>query len=274
MWLLSKNKGALAGAVVFCLLVLVAAGAPLISPFDPGDIQPGRRLLPPGGEHVFGTDGFGRDILSRVIFGTRISLAVGGSVVVVTTALGIILGLLAGYYRKLDNILMRVLDGLMAFPAIILQIAIMAALGARLSNVIMALSIVYAPRMARVVRSAVLVQREQQYVEAARAIGASDLRINLLHILPNCIAPVIVQATMIFAYSILAEASLSFLGVGVPPEIPSWGATLNEGRVFMWRAPWVSIFPGLAITLCVLSLNMFGDGLRDILDPKIRKKKN
>ncbi|MEW6660999.1 MAG: ABC transporter permease [Bacillota bacterium] len=272
--LLGKNKGALAGAIMFTLLLLLALAAPLISPFDPGDIQPERRLTPPGGEHLFGTDGFGRDILSRILYGARISLFVGSSTVAITTIAGVILGLVAGYYRRLDNIMMRVLDGLMAFPAIILQIAIMAALGARLSNVILALAIVYAPRMARVVRSAVLVQREQQYVEAARSIGASDLRIAMVHILPNCIAPVIVQSTMIFAYSILAEASLSFLGVGVPPEIPSWGTTLNEGRVLMWRAPWISIFPGMAITLCVLALNMLGDGLRDILDPKIRKKKN
>jgi peptide/nickel transport system permease protein len=272
--LLSRNKSALISAVIFICLILVAVFAPVIAPYDPADMTPANRLQPVSQEHYFGTDGFGRDVFSRVVYGTRISLGAGISVVIATTIAGIILGLLSGYYRLLDNIIMRILDGLMAFPAIILQIAIMAVLGARFINVIIALSVVYTPRMARVVRSAVLVQKEQQYVEAARSIGANDLRINLLHVLPNCMAPIIIQATMIFAYSILAEASLSFLGVGVPPEIPSWGNILEEGRVFIRRAPWMITFPGIAIALCVLSLNMFGDGLRDILDPKIRKKQN
>ena len=199
-------------------------------------------------------------------------MGVGLSVVILTTVLGIILGLIAGYYRRIDEILMRILDGMMAFPSIILMITIMAILGGKLINVIIALTIVYTPRMARVVRSAVLVQKEQQYVEAARAIGASDLRITVLHILPNCLAPIIIQATMIFAYSVLSESSLSFLGVGVPPEIPSWGNILSDGKVFLHRAPWITIFPGATIAICVLALNMLGDGLRDILDPKIRKK--
>ncbi|MEW6624128.1 MAG: ABC transporter permease [Bacillota bacterium] len=272
--LLTRNKSAFVGAVIFIALILVAVFAPLIAPYAPNDMDPGKRLQPMSDEHYFGTDGFGRDVFSRVIYGTQVSLGVGTSVVLVTTVVGIILGLLSGYYRFLDNILMRILDGLMAFPAIILQIAIMAVLGARFINVVIALAIVYSPRMARVVRSAVLVQKEQQYIEAARSIGANDLRINLFHLLPNCMAPIIIQATMIFAYSVLAEASLSFLGVGVPPEIPSWGNILEEGRVFIRRAPWMITFPGIAIATCVLALNMFGDGLRDILDPKIRKKQN
>lgn len=272
--LLARNKSALIGAAIFLCLVVVALLAPLLTPYAPDYMEPANRLMPMSSQHPFGTDGFGRDVFSRVIYGARVSLSVGISVVLATTVLGIILGFLAGYFRFLDNIIMRVLDGLMAFPAIILQIAIMAVLGARFSNVIIALSIVYAPRMARVVRSAVLVQKEQQYVEAARSIGASDLRIALLHLLPNCVAPIIIQGTMIFAYSVLAEASLSFLGVGMPPEIPSWGNILEEGRVYIRRAPWMITFPGVAIALCVLALNMFGDGLRDILDPKIRKKQN
>jgi peptide/nickel transport system permease protein len=267
-----RNKNTLIGACTFILLLFVAVGANQLSPFDPADIQAANRLRAPDSIHYFGTDGFGRDILSRVIFGTRVSLVAGGSVAVVTTLLGTLLGLLSGYYRRIDNAMMRILDGLMAFPPIILQIAIMTVLSPSLLNVVIALSIVYIPRMARVVRSAILVQGELQYVEAARSIGLSDIRILVVHILPNCVAPIIVQATMMFAFSILAEASLSFLGVGLPPEVPTWGTALNEGRVFMWRAPWICIYPGLAITLSVLSLNMLGDGLRDILDPKIRKK--
>ncbi len=269
--LLSRNKSVLVSAVMLLCLIFIAIFASVLVPYDPSDMTPANRLQPISRDHYFGTDGFGRDVFSRVLYGTRISLGVGSSVVVVTTIAGIILGLLSGYYRLLDNFIMRILDGLMAFPAIILQIAIMAVLGARFINVVIALSVVYTPRMARVVRSAVLVQKEQPYVEAARSTGASDMRITLLHVLPNCIAPIIIQATMIFAYSILAEASLSFLGVGVPPEIPSWGNILEEGRVFIRRAPWMITLPGVAIALCVLSLNMFGDGLRDMLDPKIRK---
>jgi len=272
--LLSRNKSAVFGAVLFSSLIIVAFTAPIIAPYDPGTMLPANRLMPMSFEHIFGTDGFGRDVLSRIIFGTRVSLGAGISVVIITTIAGTLLGLLAGFYKLIDSILMRILDGLMAFPAIILQIAIMAVLGARFINVVIALSIVYAPRMARVVRSAVLVQKEQQYVEAARAAGANDIRITILHILPNCVAPIIIQATMIFAYSVLAEASLSFLGVGVPPDVPSWGNILEEGRVFIRRAPWMITFPGIAIALCVLALNMLGDGLRDILDPKMRIKQN
>ncbi len=268
----AENKTALVGGIILIVLILVAILAPLLAPFAPDYMDPSNRLMAPSKVHYFGTDRFGRDLFSRVIYGSQISLGVGLSVVILTTVLGIILGLIAGYYRRIDEILMRILDGMMAFPSIILMITIMAILGGKLINVIIALTIVYTPRMARVVRSAVLVQKEQQYVEAARAIGASDVRITVLHILPNCVAPIIIQATMIFAYSVLSESSLSFLGVGVPPEIPSWGNILSDGKVFLHRAPWITIFPGATIAICVLALNMLGDGLRDILDPKIRKK--
>ncbi|MDK2823429.1 MAG: peptide/nickel transport system permease protein [Clostridia bacterium] len=270
--LFSRNKAAVFGAVIFILLILIALFAPVITPCEPDEMNPAQRLQAPDTDHLFGTDRFGRDLYTRVVYGSRISLGVGVSVVFLTTFFGTIIGLLAGYFRSIDEVLMRFLDGLMAFPSIILMIAIMAVLGGNLINVIIALAIVYTPRTARVVRSAVLVQKEHQYIEAARAIGCSNLRITVLHILPNCVAPIIIQATMIFAYSVLSESSLSFLGVGVPPEIPTWGNILSDGKVFLRKAPWITIFPGVTIALCVLALNTMGDGLRDILDPKIRKK--
>ena len=188
-----------------------------------------------------------------------------------TSLIGVILGILAGYYDFLDNILMRIMDGLMAFPAMVMAIALMAFLGPSVLNVIIALSFIYMPRTARIIRSVVLVVREMVYVQAARALGARDLRITLKHILPNCIPPLIVQSTFIFAYSVLAEASLSFLGVGVPPDIPSWGNIISSGRLFMREAPWMTIFPGLAILMTCMALNLLGDGLRDALDPRMRE---
>lgn len=267
---LYKNKGATIGGIMLLLFILVAIFAPIIAPHDPNLIKATLKLQFPSKDYLFGTDGLGRDVLSRVIFGARLSLRIGTTVVLTSTLLGTLLGLLAGYYKKVDNILMRVLDGFMAFPSIILNIGIMAALGPSVRNVIIALTFSYTPRMARIVRSAVLVQKEQQYVEAARVLGAGDIRI-FLHILPNCMAPIIIQATMIFAYAILAEASLSFLGVGVPPEVPSWGNILAQGRCYIRRAPWITLYSGMVISAAVLSVNQFGDGLRDILDPKLRR---
>jgi peptide/nickel transport system permease protein len=200
-------------------------------------------------------------------------MCVGFSVVLVTSALGLVFGLYSAYYRRLDNVLMRINDGLMAFPAILLAIAIMAALGPKMSNVIIALSVVYTPAVARAVRSAAITVREQTYIEAIRALGGKSWRIIWLHIAPNCLSPLIVQATFIFAYAVIIEASLSFLGAGTPPPEPSWGNILNDGRTLMKQAWWMTVFPGIAIMVTVLGLNLLGDGLRDLLDPHTNKAK-
>jgi peptide/nickel transport system permease protein len=267
---LGRSRSTMVGGAIVLAVVLIAIFAPLLSPYDPLEIEVNRRLVGPAPAHLFGTDNLGRDILSRVIHGARISLAVGSLVVLCAAGAGTVLGLLAGYSHRLDRILMRIMDGLMAFPTTLLAIALMAALGARLSNVIIALAIVFTPRVARVVRSVTLVLRELDYVQAAQALGARDARILARHVLPNCLPPVIVQATFIFAESVLAEAALSFLGVGLPPYIPSWGTIITTGRMFMQIAPWITIFPGLAILVSVLGLNLLGDGLRDLADPRLR----
>ncbi|MGH2404212.1 MAG: ABC transporter permease [bacterium] len=267
---LSRSRSTTIGGGIVLLVLLVAILAPLLSPYDPLGIDVPSRLVGPGPEHLFGTDNMGRDIFSRVVFGARISLLIGSLVVACAAGVGIVLGLLAGYNNKLDRVLMRIMDGLMAFPTTLLAIALMAALGARLSNVIIALAIVFTPRVARVVRSVTLVVRELDYVQAAQALGAADSRILARHVLPNCLAPVIVQGTFIFAESVLAEAALSFLGVGLPPYIPSWGTIITAGRMFMQTAPWITIFPGVAILVAVLGLNLLGDGLRDLADPRLR----
>jgi len=267
---LRRSRSAMVGGTIVLIIVLVAIFASLLSPYDPQEIDVSRRLVGPRSAHPFGTDNLGRDILSRVIHGTRVSLSVGGLVVLCSAGAGIVLGLLAGYSSRLDLVLMRIMDGLMAFPTTLLAIALMAALGARLSNVIVALAIVFTPRVARVVRSVTLVLRELDYVQAAQALGARDTRILLRHVLPNCMAPVIVQGTFTFAESVLAEAALSFLGVGLPPYIPSWGTIITVGRQFMQTAWWITVFPGMAILVSVLGLNLLGDGLRDLADPRLR----
>ena len=265
---LYRNKGAWIGGVIVLFMLFMAVFAPLLTPYDPMRLDPMNRLKPPMAGHLFGTDSMGRDIFSMVIYGARISLQVGMFVMVTTSLIGIMMGLISGYYKLFDNIIMRINDGMMAVPSIILAIALMAVLGPRVSNIIIALSVVYTPRMARIIRGSVLSAKELAYVEAARALGTRDFIVALRHILPNCVAPMIVQGTFIFAYSVLAEASLSFLGVGAPPTIPSWGNVVSEGRLFMLEAPWISLFPGIAILLFVMGLNFLGDGLRDSLDPK------
>ncbi len=265
-----RNRSMTIGFSLVMLMVVIAIIAPIVSPFGPMDIDPNLRLKPPNKTHIFGTDNIGQDVFSRALWGSRISLLTGFLIVLTAGSLGIVLGLIAGYSRSFDAITMRILDGLMAFPTTLLAIALMAVLGARLSNVIIALAIVYTPSVTRVVRSVVLVIKETEYIEAARSIGNSNLRIILKHILPNCMAPIIVQGSFIFAQSILAEAALSFLGVGVPPWIPSWGSIMTGGRLFINVAPWIIFFPGLFVLVTVLGLNLFGDGLRDVLDPRLR----
>jgi peptide/nickel transport system permease protein len=258
------------GVVLVGVVVLVAALAPVLVPWDPLALDVKSRLERPSGRHWLGTDDVGRDVLSRVLHGARISVVVGGVVVLLSVAAGLAVGLAAGYYRVLDNVLMRVMDGLMAFPAIILAIALMASLGPSLRNVVVALAVVYTPRIARIVRGSVLVVRELPYVEAARGLGAPDPTVLRRHVLPNCLSPVIVQATFIFALAVLGEAALSFLGVGAPPAAPSWGNILAEGRLYLQQAPWLTLAPGVAIMATIVGLNLFGDGLRDALDPKLR----
>jgi peptide/nickel transport system permease protein len=267
--LITRRKTTLAGAVLMLVMVVVSALAPVLAG-DPGHMDVARRLSAPGRAHWFGTDDVGRDVWSRVVYGARLSLLVGAAVVGLSFAVGVVCGLAAGYYRRLDNVIMRVMDGLMAFPAIVLAIALMAALGSSVVNVIVAIGVVNAPRVARVVRGSVLVIRETSYVEAARALGASDGLMIVRHVLPNCLSPVIVQGSFVFAAAVLTEAALSFLGVGVPPYVPSWGVILAEGRLYIQQAPWLVIYPGVAIMLTIFGLNLFGDGLRDLLDPKIR----
>jgi peptide/nickel transport system permease protein len=258
------------GGVILLVMIGVAVAAPTLAPYDPLDIQAMERLRRPAGAHLFGTDEFGRDILSRVIFGARLSLLVGGLVTLMAILVGTVIGLVAGWSPRADRLIMRVMDGVMAFPDILLAIALMAALGPSLRNVVIALAFVYTPRVARVVRASVLVVVNQDYVDAARAIGARGQRILARHVLANCMSPIIVQGTFVAAYAMLGEAALSFLGVGVPPETPTWGGIIAAGQIYLSQAWWISIFPGAAVILSVLALNLVGDGLRDFLDPRLR----
>ena len=267
---LLRNPSVVLGATIFMLLLAAALAAGLVATHDPTRLDPVNRLKPPSPKNLLGTDEFGRDVWSLVVHGARVSLLVGGVTMLLTSAGGIAIGLVAGYYRRLDALVMRFTDGLMAFPAVLLAIAFMAARGPGVWNVILALSLVYMPRTALLVRSTVLTLRELDYVQAARALGSRDSGITLRHILPNCMAPLLVQGTFIFAYAVLAEAILGFLGVGVPPYVPSWGNVIASGKNVIREAFWVSLFPGIALTVAGLSLNLLGDGLRDTLDPRLR----
>lgn len=267
---LLQSRSFLMGAVLVLAIALVAVFADVLSPFDPLRNSFRTRLRPPDATYWFGTDHFGRDILSRVLHGARISLIIGLMTAALTGVAGTIIGATAGFFPALDNPIMRLMDALMAFPAIVLAIAVAAVLGASVVNVIIALSIATMPHTARIVRASVLVVREREFIEAARALGASELRVLCRHVLPNAFGPLIVRLTYVFATAILAEAALSFIGVGPPPPAPSFGSIIAQGRDFITEAPWITIFPGLAIIVSVLGLNLLGDGLRDVLDPRMR----
>lgn len=265
-----KNRSVVAGGAVFLLIVLVALVGGLLWPVDPNAQEMSIRLSAPCAAHPLGTDDFGRDLLARVIAGARVSLGVGVSVTATTSVLGLLIGAYACYNRALDQVLMRVCDGLMSIPGVLLAIALMAMLGASVWNVIIALTIVYTPSMARIVRSRAMVVKEEPFVEALRVQGASTARIVWLHIVPNVMAPFLVQATFVFADAVLSEAALSFLGLGIKAPDASWGNILQAGKAVMRKAWWMIVFPALAIVASVLSLNLAGDGLRDVLDPRTR----
>lgn len=264
-----SNKLTLLGFSIVAVLTLIALTAPLIAPFDPSAVHILDRLKGPDMTYLMGTDEYGRDIFSRVVFGTRVSMQVAILVTLISTVTGIIVGLWSGYFGGVsDFIIMRTIDGLMSFPALLLSLFIMAAFGPSTSNLILALSVVFIPNSARLTRNAVLTIRELEYVESSRAAGAGAGRIMFDHILPNCIPPLIINSTVVFGYAILSEAALSFLGFG-DSSTSSWGAILSDGRDFMFQAPWISIYPGIAISIFVLGTNLAGDGLRDILDPRM-----
>lgn len=269
---LLRNFAFTAGLLLTVSLIFVALAAPLLAPYDPDVQDTARRLEPPSKEHLLGLDDLGRDVLSRILFGARVSLRVGFSVVILASLVGVTLGAVSGYFGgAVDLIVMRICDILLAFPGILLSIALVAVLGPSLNNVIMALAITGWVGYARLVRGQVLKVREMEYITAARALGAKSPRVIVLHVLPNVINPVIVMATLGLAGAILAEAALSFLGLGVQPPTPSWGAMLTAGRRYLGLANHLAIFPGIAIMLAVMGLNFLGDGLIDALDPKYRK---
>lgn len=265
---LKRDKTAMFGLVIVGMLVFIGVFAPLLAPQDPFKVNLEIRLLPPGIDHLLGTDHFGRDILSRIIFGARISLEVGIISSTISLLLGMLFGTIAGYYGGwIDNVIMRITDIMFGFPVLLFLIGIMAAFEPNLTTVFFAIGFVSWPRMARIMRGQVLSVKENDYVMANVALGQRDFPLILRHIIPNCLAPVIVAFTMGIASAIMAEASLSFLGLGAQPPTPSWGSMVNLGKDYLRSAPWLTLFPGLAIGLTVLGFNLFGDGLRDALDP-------
>ncbi len=268
-----SSPGLIMGLTVFILIVMAAIIIPAVANVDPNAMAIADRLKGPSLKHPFGTDEFGRDLMIRVLYGARVSLLAGGTVALLSCALGTVIGIYASYFKILDHILMRICEGLIAIPGVLLAIALMAALGASNLNVFIALTIVYTPSVARIVRSSALVTREQPYVEAAKVQGAGSGRILRKLILPGVISPLTVQASFIFAQAIISEASLSFLGAGIPAPAASWGNILQGSKQVLQKAPWTVIFPGLAVVLCVLSLNLLGDGLRDYLDPRTAGRK-
>ena len=269
---ITKRKTTLSAVLILVALLFIAAFGPLISPYGANTLNLSDRLQGPNFAHLLGTDNFGRDVLSRALSGTRVTLLLGLSISGFALILGLPIGMLCGFYDRFGMVVMRVVDAMMAFPAIILALALMSIFGKPgILNVIIAVGIVWAPRMVRVVYSSTLSLRENTYVEAARALGMQSFRILVRHIAINLLSPVIVQATFTFAFSIMEVAALNFLGVGIPPYIASWGGMMNEGRTYIIRAPWIILFPGVFLATAVLSFNLLGDALRDRLDPKLRR---
>lgn len=276
--LTKRNPNMMAGIAIVVFMALVALFAPLLFTGDPKHVDPRNRFIPPtmsGQPHIahwFGSDNIGRDVWTRTVYGTRVSMIVAAAVSAISIAIAVVIGLIAGYYRVADGIIMRFMDGLMSIPSVLLAMALMALLGGSVQNVIIALTVVETPRAVRIVRASVLTLREQMFVDAARALGAQPVRILALHVFPNLVVPLIVHATYVAAAAVLVEAYLSFLGAGPPPEVPSWGNIMAEGRNYITRAVWIIFFPGVFLTLTVLGINLAGDGLRDILDPKLKRR--
>ena len=268
---LRKNPNMAFGFVVLVVMLFIAIFAPLMGTVDPTFLVPRDRLIPPGSDHFFGTDHLGRDVYSRVLYGSRVSLQVGAGVALSVMVFGLLFGLTSGYSRTLDKIIMRIADGLMAIPSFLLAIALMALLGPSLRNVIIALTISSVPGTTRLVRSLVLSLREQEFVMAARAIGSGPLRIVARHVFPNTVPPVLVLGSFVTAGAIIEEAGLSFLGAGIPADVPSWGNIMGQARQYNQIAIWILFFPGLFLSLTVLGANLVGDGLRDTLDPRLRR---
>ena len=260
------------GGTILLVVTLISIFAPQIAVQDPLMIDVLHRAKPPSLAHPFGTDALGRDVFSRTVYGGRVSLTVGLGVAVVTTIFGLMIGIFSGFYRAADAVIMRIMDGLMSIPAILLAIALVSINRPSPPTLIMAIAIPEIPRMVRLVRSVVLIIREQTYIEAAIASGTRPLRMFVRHVLPNAMAPVIVQATFVCALAIILEATLSFLGIGTPPEVPSWGNIIAGGRTFIRTAPWILLYPGLLLGVTVLSVNLMGDGLRDLLDPRMSRE--
>jgi peptide/nickel transport system permease protein len=269
---LLRNRGAVGGTIVLLVLVLAAFAAPWITTHDPIVLAPRERLQPPSAEYWFGTDAFGRDVFTRVVYGGRVSLLVGFIAVVISTLIGVTLGLLAGYFGgALDNVTMRLIDVMMAFPGLLLALAVVAILGPNLVNAMIAVGVSAAPTYARVTRGAVLQAKELAFVEAARQSGARAWRIIMVHVFPNVLGPIVVIATLGVANAIIAGAALSFLGLGAGPPTAEWGLMLSDGRAYLRHAWWITTFPGAAIMVTVLAINLMGDGLRDALDPRMSR---
>ena len=268
---LTESKTAMVGLFIIIGVLIIAIISPIISPYDPLEVNMGIRLQSPRPSHILGTDVLGRDILSRILWGSRVSLLVGAISVSIGLFIGVPLGLISGYYLgKIDYVISRITDILLSFPSIVLALAIAAGLGVSIIKAMTAVGIVMAPRFTRLTRGVVISIRENEYIQAAKAVGARDSTIIIKHVLPNSLAPLVVQATISLAFAIIIEASLSFLGLGVQPPTPSWGSMISDGRAYLRTAPWISTFSGLSIMITVLGFNLFGDGLRDALDPRMR----